>query len=76
MRAITTSQISGDDKTIHLSIPVAKAGESYRITVSVEEENLTTRSEWPEGYLENAVGGWQGEFFIDDEGAFEVRGIL
>jgi hypothetical protein len=74
MDTITTSQISGEDKTIRLSIPVPKAGETYRVTVKVEEDDLNGKEHcWPEGYLERVIGGWQGEFHIESEGIAETR---
>lgn len=73
MDTITTSQISGQDKTIRLSIPVPKAKESYRITVKVEEDLDVNKRGWPEGYFERVIGGWQGDFNIESEGTFETR---
>lgn len=29
---------------------------------------------WPQGYMEKAIGSWQGEFpVLEDEGKYEVR---
>ena len=76
MDTITTSQISGEDKTIRLSIPVPKAKEAYRVTVKVEEDLNAKQQGWPEGYFERVIGGWQGDFHIESEGMFETRAPL
>ena len=73
MKTVQTSVTSESDGKLHLEIPVEKAGQIYRVTVTVDE---VADDSWPEGYLASVIGKWDGEFVAESEGEFEHRESL
>jgi hypothetical protein len=68
---------AGPDRFIHLSIPVDRAEQSYRVTVTIEPEKapaeIATADAWPPAFVDRVVGAWEGDFEAGYEGDFEKR---
>ncbi|MDZ7704903.1 MAG: hypothetical protein U5L04_10510 [Trueperaceae bacterium] len=39
-------------------------------------QNQSVQKRWPEGYFEEVVGSWEGDFLESDELLFEERDVL
>lgn len=69
-----TVQAAGDDRTLHLAIPVEESNRRYQVTVFVRPIP-DARGEsapglgWPSGFFEQTAGSIQDEtFFRHDQG--------
>jgi hypothetical protein len=75
MKAIQITKRAEADGKLRLEIPVDKVGKMYRVVVVLDElaRESNVLEEWPSGYMDSVVGGWQGEFDRVSEGSFEQR---
>lgn len=77
MQTLQVVKQAGPDRVIHLSIPVDRAEQSYRLTVTIEAEKapaeIASGDAWPPGFLDRVVGAWEGDFEAGYEGDFEKR---
>lgn len=66
---------------VHLTVPVPKANQPYRLVVAIEpslpkESNQLDDRGYPVGYFERILGSWEGDFPELYEGDFEKRDEL
>ena len=73
MQTVHTTAEVGPDRVLHVAIPVERAGRHHVTIVYAPADETAPTSAWPPGYLEQVVGGWQGEFPEAPEGPFESR---
>lgn len=73
---IETIQEAGEDRMLHLAIPVDQAKQRYQVTVLVRPvpENSERFPGWPPGFFEQTAGSIQDEtFFRHEQGQLEAR---
>lgn len=80
MQMLQVVKQAGPDRVIHLSIPVDRAEQIYRLTVTIEPEKVPSEivvaDAWPPEFLHRVVGAWEGDFELGYEGDFEKREAL
>jgi len=82
MRSILIRSRVGADGILHLEVPSDLVGTDVEVMVilqPVSPSDLSRAEElaWPPGFLENVVGGWQGERLEREcEGEYEERDNL
>lgn len=70
---------AGDDRLLHLAIPVEQPNQRYQITLYVRPVHAEAHSPavgpgWPPGFFEQTAGSIQDETFIrHDQGKYEER---
>lgn len=73
---VETVQAAGDDRMLHLTIPVEEPNQRYQVTVLVRpvREPPTPGAGWPPGFFEQTAGSIQDEtFFRHEQGQYEER---
>jgi hypothetical protein len=77
MKTFETLESAGDDKMVHLAIPVDEAHRRYHFIVLVEPVDggqlVPPAHDWPPGFFENTAGRWVGEFERPPQGEVEKR---
>ncbi|HQU42108.1 MAG: hypothetical protein B7Z73_03505 [Planctomycetia bacterium 21-64-5] len=76
MHKVETIQQAGDDRMLHLAIPVDEAKRRYQVTVLVRPvpDASEPGSGWPPGFFEQTAGSIQDEtFFRHEQGQLEER---
>lgn len=73
---IETVQEAGDDRMLHLAIPVAEPNQRYQVTVLVRpvDDPPGPGVGWPPGFFEQTAGSIPDEtFFRHEQGQYERR---
>lgn len=76
---VETIEQAGDDRTLHLAIPVEEPNRRYQVVVLVrpvpdEPGPSAPGLGWPPGFFEQTAGSIQDEtFFRHDQGQYEER---
>lgn len=71
MQSITVQSHIGEDGILRLQIPVGIKDVDVQVTLALQETTINGAAKssedlaWPPGYLETAIGSWQGEFPTD-----------
>jgi hypothetical protein len=80
MQSITLQSHVGKDGILQLQVPAEFSDADVQVTLALQKTHqngsplMSKDSGWPAGYLEKALGSWQGEFpKLEDEGEYEVR---
>jgi hypothetical protein len=68
MKTFEFNERSGDDRRVHLSIPVDNAGEPYHLVVHLEPAADKEKPEYlSEDFINETAGKWVGEFPSDKD---------
>ena len=76
METITVHTHVGADGVLKLQVPLLLTNTDLEVVLVVQPLAGATaqRSAWPEGFVEEVAGGWQGEHLTrEPQGDYEVR---
>lgn len=77
MKTLEFTQSAGDDRLVHLAIPVDSAGQPYHLVVHVQPVDQEEQPQYlSEEFIKETAGQWVGEFTIPFEGDYEERESL
>jgi hypothetical protein len=77
MQTITLHSHVGEDRILHLDVPVGLIDADLEVTLTVQAVKSLPEGSWSPGFFEKTFGAWEGEPLVrEEQGEFEQRESL